>query len=50
MYEYYTMDPTPLKSIVRSNPGVLLLKGNTIVKKWSSYAIPSYETVKKYMQ
>lgn len=50
MYDYYTMDPTPLKSIVRSNPGVVLMKGNTIVKKWSSYAIPNFETVKKYMK
>ncbi len=50
MYDYYMMDVTPLKSIVRSNPGVVLMKGNTIVKKWSSYAIPSYETLKKYMK
>ena len=50
MYDYYMMDPTPLKSIVRSNPGVVLLKGNTVVKKWSSYAIPSFEIVKKYMK
>jgi uncharacterized membrane protein YphA (DoxX/SURF4 family) len=50
MYDYYMMDPTPLKSIVRSNPGVLLMKGNTIVKKWSGYAIPSYATLQKYMR
>jgi hypothetical protein len=50
MYDYYMMDPTPLKSIVRSNPGVVLMKGNTIVKKWSSYAIPSYATLQKYMK
>jgi uncharacterized membrane protein YphA (DoxX/SURF4 family) len=50
MYDYYMMDPTPLKSIVRSNPGVVLMKGNTIVKKWSGYAIPTYATLQKYMQ
>jgi hypothetical protein len=50
MYEYYMMDPTPLKSIVRSNPGVVLMKGNTIVKKWSGYAIPTYTTLQKYMK
>lgn len=48
-YNYYTMDATPLKSMVRSNPGVMLMKGNVVVKKWSSYAIPSMETLKKYM-
>lgn len=50
MYPYYMMDLTPLKSIVRSNPGVVLMKGNTIVKKWSGYAIPSYATLQKYMK
>jgi uncharacterized membrane protein YphA (DoxX/SURF4 family) len=50
MYPYYMMDPTPLKSIVRSNPGIVLMKGNTIVKKWSSYAIPTYETLQKYVK
>jgi uncharacterized membrane protein YphA (DoxX/SURF4 family) len=49
-FEYYTMDATPLKSIVRSNPGVVLMKGNVVVKKWSSYAIPTMETLKKYMK
>lgn len=49
-FEYFTMDATPLKSMVRSNPGVILMKGNVVVKKWSSYAIPSMETLKKYMK
>jgi uncharacterized membrane protein YphA (DoxX/SURF4 family) len=49
-FQYYTMDITPLKSMVRSNPGVMLMKGNVVVKKWSSYAIPSMETLKKYMK
>jgi uncharacterized membrane protein YphA (DoxX/SURF4 family) len=50
MLDYYTMDVTPLKSIVRSNPGIVLMKGNTVVKKWSSYAIPDMETIRKYMK
>ncbi|MES2558736.1 MAG: BT_3928 family protein [Bacteroidota bacterium] len=49
-YNYYTMDATPLKSMVRSNPGIILMKGNVVVKKWSSYAIPSMDAVKKYMK
>ena len=48
-FHYYTMDATPLKSIVRSNPGLVLMKGSTVVKKWSAYNLPSYEIVKKYM-
>lgn len=49
-YNYYAMDATPLKSMVRSNPGIMLLKGNVVVKKWSSYAIPTMESIKKYMK
>jgi len=49
-YTYYNMDAIPLKSMVRSNPGIMLMKKNTIVKKWSSYNLPSYEVVKKYMK
>lgn len=46
---YYNMDVTPLKSMVRSNPGVILMKNNVVVKKWSAFAIPTFETIKKYM-
>jgi hypothetical protein len=48
-FPYYLMDATPIKSLVRSNPGLILLKGNTVIKKWSAYNLPSFETVKKYM-
>lgn len=48
-FPYFTMDGTPLKSMVRSNPGILLMKGNVVVQKWGAYNFPSFETVKKYM-
>lgn len=47
---YYNMDITPLKSMVRSNPGLLLLKDNVVIKKWSAYGIPTFEQVKLYME
>jgi uncharacterized membrane protein YphA (DoxX/SURF4 family) len=47
---YYNMDAIPLKSMVRSNPGLILMKKNTIIKKWSSYNLPSYEVIQKYMK
>jgi hypothetical protein len=49
-FQYYNMDATPLKSMVRSNPGLLLLKGNVVVKKWGAYNLPTYEIVLKYMK
>ncbi|MCG9880002.1 MAG: DoxX family protein [Bacteroidia bacterium] len=49
-FSYHNMDDIPLKSMVRSNPGVILLKGNVVVKKWSAYQIPSWETIQKLLQ
>jgi uncharacterized membrane protein YphA (DoxX/SURF4 family) len=49
-FTYYNMDDIPLKSMVRSNPGIMLLKGNTVIKKWSAYQLPSWETLQKMMQ
>lgn len=49
-FTYYLMDGTPLKSMVRSNPGLMLMKGNVVVKKWSAYNFPTFETVQKYMK
>jgi uncharacterized membrane protein YphA (DoxX/SURF4 family) len=49
-FVYHNMDDIPLKSMVRSNPGIILLKGNVVVKKWSAYQLPSRETLQKLMQ
>lgn len=41
MYPVYTADPIVLKTIVRANPGVLLLRGGTILNKWNHRDLPS---------
>ena len=49
--EFYTADEIFLKTIVRSNPGVLLLKDGNIIEKWSAAEMPDFETVRtKYMK
>ena len=40
LYEFCHLDDVTLKTIIRSDPGVLLIKDGTIVNKWSRHDIP----------
>lgn len=47
--EVFYADAVPLKSMVRANPGVLLLKNGVIVNKWHYHNMPTFdELTKKY--
>ena len=39
-YDFYTADDVTLKTVIRSNPGLLLVHDGTIVGKWSKHDIP----------
>lgn len=41
--EVFYADGIPLKSMVRANPGVLLLKKGTVINKWHFHNVPSYD-------
>lgn len=41
--EVFYADGVPLKSMVRANPGVMLLRNGTIVNKWHYHSLPSFD-------
>jgi len=47
MFEIFYADEVPLKEMVRSNPGILLLKNGTIVNKWHYHSMPGFEELEK---
>lgn len=48
--EIYTADDILLKTIMRSNPGVVLWKSGVLVHKWHKRQLPTYEKIKsKYL-
>ena len=45
-YPFCQTDATTLKTIIRSNPGLLLLKKGTIINKWSCHDLPKDNDLK----
>ena len=44
-YPFYTADDLVIKTMIRSNPGIYLLKNGLIVHKWHINQLPSFEKV-----
>jgi len=47
MFDFYTCDAITLKTIVRANPGVFVMKKGVILGKWNANDLPDYATVKE---
>jgi uncharacterized membrane protein YphA (DoxX/SURF4 family) len=49
--DIFYADGVPLKTMVRANPGIFLMKGGTVIAKWHYHSMPKYEDlVKEYFQ
>lgn len=49
-YPFYQMDRTALKSVIRSNPGYILMKEGIVVEYWSSRNVPSMKNLESEMK
>jgi len=47
-FDYYSCDATTLKTMVRSNPGLMLLKKGTVVAMWHQNDFPTFDEVKSH--
>src|SRR5690606_23669508 len=49
--ETFYVDAVPLKSMVRSNPGLLLMKEGTVIQKWHHHTVPNpNQFIKKFSE
>lgn len=49
-YKFCNADETTLKTMIRSNPGLILLKDGTIIGKWSHNALPQTDDLTAPLQ
>jgi hypothetical protein len=51
MYDFANVDGIVLKTMIRSNPGLILIKDGTVIMNWHHNNFPTYSDVKqKYMK
>ena len=44
--DFYLTDGTQLKTMIRSNPGLMLLNKGTVIDMWHYHSLPSYTDLK----
>lgn len=49
IFDFYNVDPKMGKSMIRSNAGLILMKGSVVIQSWPARNIPSVEKMRKIM-
>ncbi len=49
-YPFYTTDATTLKTMIRSNPGLMLLHHGMVIQKWSHNQLPGEDQLSKPLE
>jgi len=49
-FDFCTMDARALKTIIRSNPGLILLKNGVVINKWADINVPAEADLNKPLQ
>jgi hypothetical protein len=47
--EFFNADDIVLKTMIRANPGLILMKNGKVIEKWHSYHLPDWEEVEEIM-
>lgn len=47
-FRIYSSDDTELKTMIRSSPGLLLLKGDLVIDKWHHNDFPNFESIQSH--
>lgn len=51
MFDFYNVDETQLKTMIRANPGLILIKNGTVIDMWHYNDLPSFkELSEKYLK